>query len=203
MTGQEHSHTHTALDCGKALQAFLDSSPCHNALHCPACMSTVAGLVPSVESQAWDDLCPPVKRSKLACSLQAWHAAQTDAIQQPCRQKLHHSLIPCMARAGRLKEKSYDPYTGVSTLQAAWVSKASERQRRGRAGRCQPGVAFHCYSRTRSQALADVQLPELKRSPLDELCLQVSYSCCCALNSVACALRDPVVISEACPKLTT
>lgn len=76
--------------------------------------------------------------------------------------------------AGRLKEKSYDPYTGVSTLQAAWVSRASERQRRGRAGRCQPGVAFHCYSHTRSQALAELQLPELKRSPLDELCLQVT-----------------------------
>ncbi len=72
-----------------------------------------------------------------------------------------------------MKEKSYDPYTGVSTLQAAWVSRASEKQRRGRAGRCQPGVAFHCYSRTRSQALAELQLPELKRSPLDELCLQV------------------------------
>jgi len=53
------------------------------------------------------------------------------------------------------------------------VSRASEKQRRGRAGRCQPGVAFHCYSRTRSQALAELQLPELKRSPLDELCLQV------------------------------
>ncbi|KAL0045428.1 hypothetical protein WJX82_006305 [Trebouxia sp. C0006] len=81
--------------------------------------------------------------------------------------------IVCVINSGRLKEKSYDPYTGVSTLQAAWVSKASEKQRRGRAGRCQPGVAFHCYSRTRSQALAELQLPELKRSPLDELCLQV------------------------------
>lgn len=82
-------------------------------------------------------------------------------------------VTPVHLLAGKLKEKSYDPYTGVSTLQAAWVSRASERQRRGRAGRCQPGVAFHCYSRTRSQALADVQMPELKRSPLDELCLQV------------------------------
>lgn len=82
-------------------------------------------------------------------------------------------ITALLEHAGRLKEKSYDPYTGVSTLQAAWVSRASEKQRRGRAGRCQPGVAFHCYSRTRSQALAELQLPELKRSPLDELCLQV------------------------------
>ncbi|KAL3133848.1 hypothetical protein ABBQ32_008317 [Trebouxia sp. C0010 RCD-2024] len=81
--------------------------------------------------------------------------------------------IVCVINSGRLKEKSYDPYTGVSTLQAAWVSRASEKQRRGRAGRCQAGVAFHCYSRTRSQSLAELQLPELKRSPLDELCLQV------------------------------
>ncbi len=45
--------------------------------------------------------------------------------------------VVCVINSGRHKEKSYDPYTNVSTLQAAWVSKASERQRRGRAGRCQ------------------------------------------------------------------
>eukprot|EP00873_Tetraselmis_striata_P025125 jgi/Tetstr1/445389/TSEL_033175.t1 len=81
--------------------------------------------------------------------------------------------VTCVINSGRLKEKSYDPYTAVSTLQAAWISKASERQRRGRAGRCQPGVAFHMYSTLRSSNLAEYQLPELKRCPLDELCLQV------------------------------
>ena len=81
--------------------------------------------------------------------------------------------VVCVIDSGRLKEKSYDPFTGVSTLQGAWISKASERQRRGRAGRCQPGVAFHMYSRQRSEALAEFQLPELKRSPLDEMGLQV------------------------------
>ena len=75
----------------------------------------------------------------------------------------------------------------MSTLQAAWVSRASEKQRRGRAGRCQPGVALHCYSRTRSQALAELQLPELKRSPLDELCLQVyCLRCFCFHPSLPC-----------------
>lgn len=81
--------------------------------------------------------------------------------------------VVCVIDSGRLKEKSYDAFTGVSTLQGAWISKASEKQRRGRAGRCQPGVAFHMYSRQRSEALAEFQLPELKRSPLDEMCLQV------------------------------
>ncbi|CAG9460433.1 unnamed protein product [Pedinophyceae sp. YPF-701] len=80
--------------------------------------------------------------------------------------------ITCVINSGRMKEKSYDAYTGVSTLQATWVSKASEKQRRGRAGRCQPGVCFHLYSRQRSSALVDFQVPEIKRCPLDELCLQ-------------------------------
>ena len=84
-----------------------------------------------------------------------------------------HQAQCVLSTAGRLKEKSFDPYTSVSTLQSAWISRASEKQRRGRAGRCQEGIAFHCYSRVRSQALAELQLPELMRSPLDELCLQV------------------------------
>ena len=35
------------------------------------------------------------------------------------------------------------------------------------------GVCFHLYSRVRSEGLADFQTPELQRSPLDELSLQV------------------------------
>ena len=81
--------------------------------------------------------------------------------------------VVCVIDTGKIKEKSYDPYTGVSTLQGAWISKASEKQRRGRAGRCQPGVAFHLYSRQRSESLTEFQLPELKRSALDEIALQV------------------------------
>eukprot|EP00803_Ostreobium_quekettii_P011048 evm.model.scf_1675.3 EVM.evm.TU.scf_1675.3 scf_1675:21405-33493(+) len=81
--------------------------------------------------------------------------------------------VVMVINSGRLKEKSYDPYTAVSTLQSSWSSKASERQRRGRAGRCQEGVAFHLYSRARSSRLPEFQEPELKRCPLEELCLQV------------------------------
>eukprot|EP00884_Botryococcus_braunii_P000922 jgi/Botrbrau1/10830/Bobra.0025s0009.1 len=81
--------------------------------------------------------------------------------------------IVCVINSGRMKEKSYDPYTAVSTLQETWTSKASEKQRRGRAGRCQQGVCFHLYSQQRSSRLTEFQMPELQRSPLDEMCLQV------------------------------
>ena len=74
---------------------------------------------------------------------------------------------------GRMKEKSYDPYNNVSTLQSSWISKASAKQREGRAGRCQPGVCYHLYSKLRAASLPDFQIPELKRMPIEELCLQV------------------------------
>jgi ATP-dependent RNA helicase DHX36 len=75
--------------------------------------------------------------------------------------------------SGRMKEKSYDPYNNVSTLQTSWISKASARQREGRAGRCQPGICYHLYSRFRAASLPDYQIPEIKRMPVEELCLQV------------------------------
>ncbi|XP_043699268.1 DExH-box ATP-dependent RNA helicase DExH6-like isoform X2 [Telopea speciosissima] len=75
--------------------------------------------------------------------------------------------------SGRMKEKSYDPYNNVSTLHSAWVSKASAKQREGRAGRCQPGICYHLFSKTRAASLQDFQVPEIKRMPIEELCLQV------------------------------
>jgi hypothetical protein len=68
----------------------------------------------------------------------------------------------------------------MSLLQSTWTSAASEKQRRGRAGRCQPGVAMHLYSRSRAAQLAPFQLPELHRTNLDELCLQVRVNAVCA-----------------------
>ncbi|CAN6465233.1 unnamed protein product [Victoria cruziana] len=75
--------------------------------------------------------------------------------------------------SGRKKEKSYDPYNNVSTLQSSWISKASAKQREGRAGRCQPGICYHLYSKARAASLPDYDVPELKRTPIEELCLQV------------------------------
>jgi HrpA-like RNA helicase len=87
--------------------------------------------------------------------------------------------------SGRHKEKSYDAYTAVSTLQAAWVSQASARQRRGRAGRCRPGECYRLYSSARLAALPPFQLPELQRSPLEELALQVKLLQATGIDSAA------------------
>ena len=75
--------------------------------------------------------------------------------------------------AGRVRETRYDPVTRMSSLVTAWCSRASGRQRRGRAGRVREGYCFHLYSSRKEKTLADFATPEISRVPLDALCLQI------------------------------
>ena len=40
---------------------------------------------------------------------------------------------------------NFDVKNNISTLKPEWVSLANARQRRGRAGRVQPGICYHLY----------------------------------------------------------
>ncbi|XP_033121798.1 3'-5' RNA helicase YTHDC2-like [Anneissia japonica] len=73
--------------------------------------------------------------------------------------------------SGKVKEKCFDSITSVSALKSNWISKSSAIQRKGRAGRCRPGMCFHLLSRVRFKTLHEFQTPELLRVPLHELCL--------------------------------
>uniref|UniRef100_A0A7N2MRJ7 RNA helicase n=1 Tax=Quercus lobata TaxID=97700 RepID=A0A7N2MRJ7_QUELO len=74
---------------------------------------------------------------------------------------------------GKAKETSYDALNNTPCLLPSWISKAAARQRRGRAGRVQSGECYHLYPRCVYDAFADYQLPELLRTPLQSLCLQI------------------------------
>ncbi|KAF8103693.1 hypothetical protein N665_0186s0061 [Sinapis alba] len=74
---------------------------------------------------------------------------------------------------GKAKESSYDALNNTPCLLPSWISKASARQRRGRAGRVMPGECYHLYPKQVYDALDDYQRPELLRSPLQSLCLQI------------------------------
>ena len=74
---------------------------------------------------------------------------------------------------GKSKEKSYDALNDMACLLPAWISKASARQRRGRAGRVRPGVCVRLYTRAAHARMTDHAVPEMLRTPLEELVLAV------------------------------
>jgi ATP-dependent RNA helicase DHX57 len=76
--------------------------------------------------------------------------------------------------AGRAKENTYNPLTKMQMLLEGWVSRASAKQRRGRAGRVRPGQCFRLFTRHKHDVrMAEFQLPEIRRVPLEGLCLQI------------------------------
>ncbi|KAL3807673.1 hypothetical protein ACHAXA_000319, partial [Cyclostephanos tholiformis] len=76
--------------------------------------------------------------------------------------------------SGRVKENRYDDLNKMPTLIECWASKASAKQRRGRAGRVKPGYCWHLFStHTYDKVLDDYQLPEIMRVGLEDLVLQI------------------------------
>jgi pre-mRNA-splicing factor ATP-dependent RNA helicase DHX16 len=73
---------------------------------------------------------------------------------------------------GLCKQKSYNPRTGVESLQICPVSKAAAMQRAGRAGRTQPGKCFRIYTALAYKSeLPDQNVPEIQRTNLANVCL--------------------------------
>ncbi|TPX62526.1 hypothetical protein PhCBS80983_g00252 [Powellomyces hirtus] len=73
---------------------------------------------------------------------------------------------------GKVKEMQFNGT--VQTLTETWASRASCKQRRGRAGRVRPGQCYKLFSKhfEKNKMAAD-SVPEMLRIPLEQLCLQV------------------------------
>eukprot|EP00930_Biecheleria_cincta_P070106 TRINITY_DN57764_c0_g1_i1.p1 TRINITY_DN57764_c0_g1~~TRINITY_DN57764_c0_g1_i1.p1 ORF type:complete len:1174 (+),score=171.27 TRINITY_DN57764_c0_g1_i1:284-3523(+) len=76
--------------------------------------------------------------------------------------------------SGRNKSTFFNESSLISALKTVWYSKANGLQRRGRAGRCRPGAWYRLYSSLQWKEMLDYELPEMLRSPLEELCLEVA-----------------------------
>lgn len=75
---------------------------------------------------------------------------------------------------GRSKERRYDRITGVQTFEIGWISKASAKQRRGRAGRTGPGHWYPLYSSAvYERDFPEFGDPELLRMPIEGVVLQL------------------------------
>lgn len=75
--------------------------------------------------------------------------------------------------SGFVKLRAYSPTTGIESLTATPISKASASQRAGRAGRTKPGKCFRLYTEQHFEALPEANAPELQRSNLAPVILQL------------------------------
>lgn len=82
--------------------------------------------------------------------------------------------IVAVIDSGRVKETSFDPQNNMRKLEETWASRAACKQRRGRAGRVQAGKCYKLYTRNlEEQTMQERPDPEIRRVPLEQLCLSV------------------------------
>ena len=79
------------------------------------------------------------------------------------------AVIDC----GKVKETSFDPQNNMVKLEEVWASRAACKQRRGRAGRVRAGTCYKLYTRNAEMKMVERPEPEIRRIPLEQLCLSV------------------------------
>ena len=93
---------------------------------------------------------------------------------------------------GKIKMTSYDALNKLEVMKPEWVSKAGAHQRRGRAGRVQSGVCLRLYPRHTHDGFMEHTPPELLRTPLEGLILQIkALGLPCAASFLARSLEPP------------
>ncbi|KAL8765644.1 MAG: hypothetical protein Q9194_006502, partial [Teloschistes cf. exilis] len=118
-----------------------------------------ASLMPSEQRRVF----PPPPRGKRKV-IAATNVAETSITIEDIV-----AVIDC----GKVKETSFDPQNNMVKLEEVWASKAACKQRRGRAGRVRPGQCYKLYTRHVEVKMAERPQPEIRRVPLEQLCLSV------------------------------
>lgn len=77
--------------------------------------------------------------------------------------------------SGLVRQSSYNGSTGIQELSTVFVSKSAIMQRRGRCGRLSNGVCFHLYTEEEWETAAEFTTPEIMRSSLSGVILQMAY----------------------------
>ncbi|RMD44977.1 hypothetical protein DV735_g59, partial [Chaetothyriales sp. CBS 134920] len=143
------------------------------AMEIDRCLRTVSQQVPNTHAlplhaslQPWQQkkAFPPAPRGlrKVIC---ATNVAETSVTIPD---------IVAVIDTGRVKETRYDVLSSMVRLQEGWASRAACKQRRGRAGRVQAGSCYKLFTRNVETSVMQPQSePEVKRVPLEQLCLNV------------------------------
>ncbi|GAB7350878.1 hypothetical protein MBLNU459_g1396t2 [Dothideomycetes sp. NU459] len=83
---------------------------------------------------------------------------------------------------GFVKLRAFNSDTGIETLTATPTSRAAATQRAGRAGRTKPGKCYRMYTEAAYQSLSDASIPEIQRSNLAPVILQLK---CLGIDNIA------------------
>lgn len=76
--------------------------------------------------------------------------------------------------AGQARRAVFDPNSGMTRLVTGRVSRAAAEQRKGRAGRVEPGVCYRLWSESEHQSLAGYTPPEILEADLAPLALELA-----------------------------
>jgi ATP-dependent helicase HrpB len=79
--------------------------------------------------------------------------------------------VTAVIDSGLARVASYSPWNGLPTLHIGRVSKASAKQRAGRAGRTAPGRVLRLYTEEDYARRPEQDAPEILRADLSQLCL--------------------------------
>ena len=75
---------------------------------------------------------------------------------------------------GQARVPRYDPASGLTRLETIRVSRAAADQRRGRAGRTEPGVCYRLWDEAETRALVSFGRPEILETDLSGLALDLA-----------------------------
>ena len=76
--------------------------------------------------------------------------------------------------SGYRRAPAYEPSTGLTTLETRRISRAAADQRRGRAGRTEPGVCYRLWGEGQNASLDPFDRPEMLEADLSGLALDLA-----------------------------
>jgi ATP-dependent helicase HrpB len=82
--------------------------------------------------------------------------------------------IRVVVDSGAMRIPRFSPRTGMTRLETVRVSRASADQRRGRAGRLEPGICIRCWSAAEDAGLVPFTRPEILDADLASLALDLA-----------------------------
>jgi ATP-dependent helicase HrpB len=99
---------------------------------------------------------------------------------------------------GQARVPRYDPASGLTRLETVRVSRAGADQRRGRAGRTEPGVGYRLWDEAETRSLPAFARPEILDSDLSGLALDLARWGAQSADDLAFLDRPPAAaLSEA------